>query len=241
MSDVTAPEPRRPDPAPPGSSPPEPPIRVTIAEDSVLVREGLVRLLRENGFDVLGAAGDAEGLLAAVDADRPDVVILDIRMPPTHTDEGVRLAATIRAREGPRIGVLLLSQYVEAAYAYQLIESEAAGVGYLLKDRLSNITELAEAIRRVARGGSAMDPSLVAQLLRRRRERNPLSELTDREREVLGLMAEGQSNQSIASRLVITLKTVETHVASIFSKLGLEPQPDGHRRVLAVLTYLRAR
>jgi DNA-binding NarL/FixJ family response regulator len=218
-----------------------PPIRVTIGEDSVLVREGLVRLLRENGFEVVGTAGEPAGVLAAIEADRPDVVILDIRMPPTHTDEGLRLAAAIRTREGPRIGVLLLSQYVEAAYAYQLIESEAAGVGYLLKDRLSDVTELADAIRRVARGGSAMDPSLVAQLLRRRRERNPLSELTDREREVLGLMAEGRSNQAIADRLVITLKTVETHVASIFSKLGLEPQPDGHRRVLAVLTYLRAR
>jgi DNA-binding NarL/FixJ family response regulator len=216
-------------------------IRVTIAEDSVLVREGLVRLLRENGFDVVGAVGEPAGLLASVDADRPDVVILDIRMPPTHTDEGLRLAAAIRSREGSRIGILLLSQYVEAAYAYQLIESEAAGVGYLLKDRLSDITELADAIRRVARGGSAMDPSLVAQLMRRRRERNALTELTDREREVLGHMAEGRSNQAIADRLVITLKTVETHVASIFSKLGLEPQPDDHRRVLAVLTYLRAR
>jgi len=217
------------------------PIRVAIAEDSVLVREGLVRLLGEAGFEVVGAAADAAGLLALVDASRPDVVILDIRMPPTHTDEGLRLAAAVRARTGPRIGVLLLSQYVEATYAYQLIESEAAGVGYLLKDRLSDVAELADAIRRVARGGSAIDPSLVAQLLRRRRERNPLDELTDREREVLGLMAEGRSNQAIAERLVVTLKTVETHVANIFSKLGLEPQPDGHRRVLAVLTHLRAR
>jgi DNA-binding NarL/FixJ family response regulator len=215
-------------------------IRVAIAEDSVLVREGLVRLLREAGFDVVAAAGDAAGLLGAIDADRPDVVILDIRMPPTHTDEGIRLATAIRAREGRRVGVLLLSQYVEAAYAYKLIESEASGVGYLLKDRLSDVTELADAIRRVARGGSAIDPSLVAQLLRRRRERNPLTELTDREREVLGMMAEGRSNQAIAARLVITLKTVETHVASIFSKLGLEPEHDDHRRVLAVLTYLRA-
>lgn len=222
-------------------APDETAIRVAIADDSVLLREGLVRLLRENGFGVIGAAGDPAELLAVIEADRPDVVILDIRMPPTHTDEGLRLAAEIRALPGPRIGVLLLSQYVEAAYAYQLIESEASGVGYLLKDRLSNVADLADAIRRVARGGSAMDPSLVAQLMRRQRERNPLSELTDREREVLGLMAEGQSNQAIADRLVITLKTVETHVASIFSKLGLEPQPDGHRRVLAVLTYLRAR
>ena len=216
-------------------------VRVAIAEDNVLLREGLVRLLGEAGFEVVGAAGDAGGLLAIVDGDRPDVVVLDIRMPPTHTDEGLRLAAAIRARPGSRIGVLVLSQYVEAAYAYQLIESEAAGVGYLLKDRLSDTAELADAIRRIARGGSAIDPSLVAQLLRRQRERNPLMELTDREREVLGLMAEGRSNQAIAQRLVISLKTVETHVASIFSKLALEPAPDDHRRVLAVLTYLRSR
>jgi DNA-binding NarL/FixJ family response regulator len=217
------------------------PVRVAIAEDNVLLREGLVRLLRESGFEVVGAAADPAGLLEITNRDRPDVVVLDIRMPPTHTDEGLRLAATLRAGPGPRIGVLLLSQYVEAAYAYQLIETEAAGVGYLLKDRLSDTEELSDAIRRVARGGSAMDPSLVAQLMRRRRELNPLSELTDREREVLGLMAEGRSNQAIAQRLVITLKTIETHVASIFSKLGLEPEPDDHRRVLAVLTYLRAR
>jgi DNA-binding NarL/FixJ family response regulator len=216
-------------------------VRVAIAEDSVLLREGLVRLLSDAGFEVVGAAGDGPSLLALVERDRPDVVVLDIRMPPTHTDEGLRVGAAVRALDGPRVGVLLLSQYVEAAYAYQLIESEAAGVGYLLKDRLSDTAELADAIRRVARGGSAIDPSLVAQLLRRQRERNPLDELTDREREVLGHMAEGRSNQAIAQRLVVTLKTVETHVASIFSKLGLEPEPDDHRRVLAVLTYLRAR
>ena len=217
------------------------PVRVAIAEDSVLLREGLVRLLADAGFEVVGAAGDGPHLLELIATDRPDVVVLDIRMPPTHTDEGLRVAAAVRALDGPRIGVLLLSQYVEAAYAYQLIESEAAGVGYLLKDRLSDTAELADAIRRVARGGSAIDPSLIAQLLRRQRDRNPLDELTDREREVLGLMAEGRSNQAIAQRLFVTLKTVETHVASIFSKLGLEPEPDDHRRVLAVLTYLRAR
>ena len=216
------------------------PIRVAIAEDTVLLREGLERLLTEAGFEVVGTAGEPSGLLAIVERARPDVAILDIRMPPTHTDEGLRLATAIRASPGARIGVVLLSQYVEAAYAFQLIESEAAGVGYLLKDRLNDVAELADAIRRVARGGSAIDPSLVAQLLRRQRERNPLDELTDREREVLALMAQGQSNQGIADRLVITLKTVETHVASIFSKLSLEPAPDGHRRVLAVLTYLRS-
>jgi DNA-binding NarL/FixJ family response regulator len=217
------------------------PIRVAIAEDSVLLREGLVRLLRDAGFEVAGAAPDAAGLLAIVDTASPDVVILDIRMPPTHTDEGIRLAATIRERKGRRIGVLLLSQYVEAAYAYRLISSEAAGVGYLLKDRLSDVAELADAIRRVAGGGTAIDPSLVAQLMGRRRERNPLDELTEREREVLGLMGEGRSNQAIADRLVVTLRTVETHVANIFGKLGLEPEPDDHRRVLAVLTLLRSR
>ncbi len=216
-------------------------VRVAIAEDSVLLREGLVRLLRDAGFDVAGAAADAAGLLAIVEREDPDVVILDIRMPPTHTDEGIRLAATIRAREGRRIGVLLLSQYVEAAYAYQLIESEAAGVGYLLKDRLSDIAELSDAIHRVAQGGTAIDSSLVAQLLRRRRERNPIDELTERERDVLGLMGEGRSNQAIADRLFVTPRTVETHVANIFGKLGLEPEPDDHRRVLAVLTWLRAR
>ena len=220
--------------------------RVAIAEDSVLLREGLVRLLRDAGFDIVGAAPDAAGLLAIVERQSPDVVVLDIRMPPTHTDEGIRLAAEIRSRDagsagGRRIGVLLLSQFVEAAYAYQLIQSEAAGVGYLLKDRLSDVAELTDAIRRVAGGGTAIDPSLVAQLLGRRRERGPLDELTDRERDVLGLMAEGRSNQAIADRLVVTLRTVETHVANIFGKLTLEPEPDDHRRVLAVLTWLRAR
>jgi len=224
--------------------PPDPerrPIRVAIAEDSVLLREGLVRLLVEAGFEVAGTATDAAGLEAIVENAAPDVVLLDIRMPPTHTDEGIRLASAIRARPGPRVGVLLLSQYVEAAYAYQLIESEAAGVGYLLKDRLSDVGELADAIRRVAGGGTAIDRSLIAQLLRRPRERNPLDELTEREREVLGLMGEGRSNQAIADRLFVTPRTVETHVANIFGKLGLEPEPDDHRRVLAVLTWLRGR
>jgi DNA-binding NarL/FixJ family response regulator len=222
------------------SEAPKGPIRVAIAEDAVLVREGLVRLLTEAGFGVVGAARNPEELLAVVDLQRPDVVVLDIRMPPTHTDEGLRLANELRRQPGAPIGVLLLSQYVEAAHAYRLLEEETPGVGYLLKDRLSDIGELSDAIRRIAGGGSAFDPSLVGELLRRRRQHDPLGELTDREREVLSLMAEGRSNQAIADRLVVTLKTVETHVASIFSKLGLEPQPDDHRRVLAVLAYLRS-
>lgn len=215
--------------------------RIAIAEDSVLLREGLARLLVDAGFEVVAAVGTPDDLLQVVDRAAPDLVIVDIRMPPTHTDEGLRAASAIRARPGNRVGVLVLSQFVEAAYAYQLVESEAAGVGYLLKDRISDVAELTDAIQRVARGGSAIDPSLVAMLLRRRRDRGPIDDLTPRELDVLGLMAEGRSNQAIAERLVVTGKTVETHIASIFSKLGLEPEPDDHRRVLAVLTYLRAR
>ena len=215
------------------------PIRVVIAEDSLLLREGLVRLLGEAGFDVVGAVGSGEDLLRLAGEMRPDVAIVDIRMPPTHTDEGLRAATALRARYGDGIGVLVLSQYVEVAYADQLIESDARGTGYLLKDRVADVAEIADAVRRVARGGSVIDPSLVAQLLRRRRRPDPLVDLTERETEVLGLMAEGRSNAAIAERLVISMKTIETHIASIFSKLGLEPEPDDHRRVLAVLAYLR--
>ncbi|MEZ0239695.1 MAG: response regulator transcription factor [Chloroflexota bacterium] len=214
-------------------------MRVVIAEDSVLLREGLVRLLDEAGFEVVGAVGSGEDLLRIAGEVRPDVAIVDIRMPPTHTDEGLRAAAALRARYGDAIGVLVLSQYVEVAYADQLIESDARGTGYLLKDRVADVAEIADAVRRVARGGSVIDPSLVAQLLRRRRRPDPLVDLTERETEVLGLMAEGRSNAAVAERLVISLKTIETHIASIFSKLGLEPEPDDHRRVLAVLAYLR--
>jgi DNA-binding NarL/FixJ family response regulator len=221
------------------TEPPRGPIRVVIAEDSILLREGLVRLLGEAGFDVVGAVGSGEELLRIAGAVRPDVAIVDIRMPPTHTDEGLRAAAALRARYGDAIGVLVLSQYVEVAYADQLIESDARGTGYLLKDRVADVAEIADAVRRVARGGSVIDPSLVAQLLRRRRRPDPLIDLTERETEVLGLMAEGRSNAAIAERLVISMKTIETHIASIFSKLGLEPEPDDHRRVLAVLAYLR--
>lgn len=214
-------------------------IRVVIAEDSILLREGLVRLLGEAGFDVVGAVGSGEDLLRIAGETRPDVAIVDIRMPPTHTDEGLRAAAALRGRYGDAIGVLVLSQYVEVAYADQLIENDARGTGYLLKDRVADVAEIADAVRRVARGGSVIDPSLVAQLLRRRRRPDPLVDLTERETEVLGLMAEGRSNAAVADRLVISMKTVETHIASIFSKLGLEPEPDDHRRVLAVLAYLR--
>jgi DNA-binding NarL/FixJ family response regulator len=215
-------------------------VRIAIAEDAVLLREGLVRLLAESGFEVTGAVGTAAELLDLVDRDPPDVAIVDIRMPPTHTDEGLRAADAIRARHGDRVGVLVLSQYVEVAYADQLIAAEARGMGYLLKERVADVEQLTDAVRRVARGGLVVDPALVSQLLRRRREPDPLVDLTDREREVLGLMAEGRSNQAIAERLVVTLKTVETHVASILSKLGLEPAAEDHRRVLAVLAYLRA-
>jgi len=214
-------------------------IRVAIAEDAVLLREGLVRLLAETGFEVIGAVGTAPAILELVDRHPPDVAILDIRMPPSHTDEGLRAADTIRARHGERVGVLVLSQYVEVAYADKLIAAEAPGMGYLLKERVADVEQLTDAVRRVARGGIVIDPALVGQLLRRRREPDPLIDLTERESEVLGLMAEGRSNQAIADRLVVSLKTVETHVASILSKLGLEPAAEDHRRVLAVLTYLR--
>ena len=214
--------------------------RVAIAEDAVLLREGLVRLLGEAGFEVVGAVATAPALLELVDRELPDVAVVDIRMPPTHTDEGLRAADAIRSRHGDRIGVLVLSQYVEVAYADQLIEAEARGMGYLLKERVADVEQLTEAVRRVSRGGLVMDPALVGQLLRRRREPDPLVELTEREKDVLALMAEGRSNQAIADQLVVTLKTVETHIASIFSKLGLEPVAEDHRRVLAVLTYLRA-
>lgn len=214
-------------------------IRVVIADDSVLLREGVVRLLEGVGFEVLAGAGNAEDLLRHVALHRPDVAIVDIRMPPTHTDEGLVAAAAIRERF-PETGVLVLSQYVEPAYALELLAEGAEGVGYLLKDRVADVEELASAVRRVAEGGTALDPAVVGQLVGRRRERDPLAELTPREREVLELMAEGRSNQAIAERLFVTLRAVEKHVTSIFSKLGLSPDEDSHRRVLAVRAYLRS-
>jgi serine/threonine-protein kinase len=214
-------------------------LRVVLADDSVLLREGLVRLLTEAGFDVVGQCGTAEDLLAMVRATRPDVAVVDIRMPPTHSNEGLVAADAIRAEYNGRVAVLVLSQYVETEFALRLVTDGGGGVGYLLKDRVADVREFAESLRRVARGGSVIDPEVVALLVNRRRARGPLDDLTDREREVLALMAEGRSNQAICDRLFVTSKTIETHIASIFSKLELLPAPDDHRRVLAVLAYLR--
>jgi DNA-binding NarL/FixJ family response regulator len=214
-------------------------VRVVIAEDSVLLREGIARLLEDAGFDVVAQTGSADDVMLKVRSYTPDVVIVDIRMPPTQTDEGLRAAQEIREKH-PGTGVLVLSQYVEAAYALELLAESAEGVGYLLKDRVSDVGEFAAAVRRVAEGGSALDPAIVSQLVGRRRGDDPIDSLTPREREVLELMAEGRSNQGIAERLVVTERAVEKHVTSIFGKLRLPPAPEDHRRVLAVLAYLRA-
>jgi DNA-binding NarL/FixJ family response regulator/class 3 adenylate cyclase len=213
-------------------------IRVVLADDSVLLREGVALLLSESGFEVVAQSGDAEDLLRHVGLHKPDVAVVDIRMPPTHTDEGLRAARTIRERF-PDTGVLVLSQYVESGYALDLLAESAEGVGYLLKDRVSDVEQFAESVRRVAEGGSALDPAVVSQLIGRQRTDDPLEELTPREREVLELMAEGRSNQAIADRLFVTLRAVEKHVTSIFSKLDLPASTDDHRRVLAVLMFLR--
>lgn len=213
-------------------------VRLVLADDSVLVREGVGRVLGDAGFEVVAQVGDAETLLHAARELRPDVAIIDIRMPPTHTDEGLRAAQAIRAEHGTAIGILVLSQYVEPSFALRLMSDGAGGVGYLLKDRVTDIDDLTEAIRRVARGGSVIDPSVVAVLVGRR-ARVPLDDLTGRERDVLALMAEGRSNQAIGDRLGMARKTVEAHIANIFSKLELEPTADDHRRVLAVLAHLR--
>ena len=212
---------------------------MVLADDTVLLREGVARLLTESGFDVVAQSGNAEDLLRHVAMHKPDVAIVDIRMPPTHTDEGLRAAREIRERF-PSTGVLVLSQYVESGYALDLLSESAEGVGYLLKDRVADIEQFASAVRRVAEGGSALDPAVVSELVGRRRQDDPLDELTPREREVLELMAEGRSNQAIADRLYVTLRAVEKHVTSIFSKLDLPASTDDHRRVLAVLLYLRS-
>jgi DNA-binding NarL/FixJ family response regulator len=214
------------------------PIRVVLAEDSVLLREGVASLLADAGFEIVGQAGTAEQLLLKVRSYKPDVAIVDIRMPPTQTDEGLRAAQEIRGQH-PGVGVLVLSQYVESGYALELLQTSAEGVGYLLKDRVSDTREFTDAVRRVAEGGSVLDPEVVSRLVGRRRGEDPLSKLTPREQEVLELIAEGRSNQGIAERLVVTERAVEKHITSIFGKLGLPAAPADHRRVLAVLAYLR--
>ena len=214
-------------------------IRVVVADDSVLLREGLVRLLDASGFEVAGQAGDGEDLLRKVRAHRPDVAVIDVRMPPTHTDEGLRAARAIRA-EHPGTGVLVLSQYIEEGYALDLLSETTERTGYLLKDRVADVDTFLDAVRRVAQGGSALDPEVVAMLLGRRRREDPLQVLSPREHEVLGLMAEGRSNAAIAQAIFVTERAVEKHVTSIFSKLDLTPTAEDHRRVLAVLAYLRS-
>jgi DNA-binding NarL/FixJ family response regulator len=208
-----------------------------IAEDLALLRDGLTRLLRDNGFDVVAAVADAESLVSRVLLERPDVAIVDVRLPPSFRDEGVRAALTLRERS-PETGILIVSQYVEQAYAAELLADGRGGLGYLLKDRIMDVDDFVEAVLRVGSGGTALDPEVVAQLLSRRRTDGPLDVLSARELEVLGLMAEGRSNAAIASRLVLTVGAVEKHVANILTKLRLPPSNEDHRRVLAVLAYL---
>jgi DNA-binding NarL/FixJ family response regulator len=213
---------------------------VVVADDSVLLREGIVRLLDEqDGFEVVAQAGDADELLRKVGAHKPDVAVVDIRMPPTNTDDGLRAALEIRSTQ-PDTSVLVLSQYVEEGYALDLVGDAAGGVGYLLKDRVADVDRFVDAVRRVAEGGSALDPEVVSQLVGRARRDDPLEDLTPREREVMELMAEGRSNHAIADQLVVTERAVEKHVTSIFGKLNLPPAPEDHRRVLAVLRFLRS-
>jgi DNA-binding NarL/FixJ family response regulator len=213
-------------------------VRIVVADDAVLLREGLSRLLEEAGFDVVGLAADGDELFELVERCRPDVAIVDIRMPPTHTDEGLRAARVIRDR-WPQIGILVLSQYVRASYALELLADGTERVGYLLKDRVSDLAELSESVRRIGEGGSVLDPSVVAQLVGQRRAGdNPLEHLTERELDVLALMAEGRSNRAIGERLFITEHTVEKHVRNIFATLRLPQSADDHRRVLAVVTFL---
>jgi DNA-binding NarL/FixJ family response regulator len=215
-------------------------VRVVVADDAVILREGLARLLEEAGFDVVGLAANPDELLEVVARAKPEVAVIDIRMPPTHTDEGLRAAKTIREL-APTTGILVLSQHVNARYALELLSDGTDGVGYLLKERVSDLDELSTSIRRIGEGGSVLDPVVVSQLVgRRRRGHDPLDQLTDREREVLALMAEGRSNKAIAERLFVTEHTVEKHVKNIFNTLRLPPSPDDHRRVLAVVTYLNA-
>jgi DNA-binding NarL/FixJ family response regulator len=213
-------------------------IRVVVGEDQPLVREGIVRVLEDAGHDVVGVAADGPDLIRKTRAHKPDLVITDIQMPPDSTDDGIRAAKTIRA-EMPDTGVLVLSQFLEGRYALDLIGERAAGVGYLLKDRVGDLTLFLDAVRRVAAGGSALDPAVVERMLARPRHDSPIDELTPRERQVLSLMAEGRSNQGIANHLIVTVPAVERHVTNIFNKLDLHNAPEDHRRVLAVLTYLK--
>jgi DNA-binding NarL/FixJ family response regulator len=215
------------------------PLRVIVADDSVLLRDGIVRLLTDSGFEVVAAVGDADSLLDAVTEHAPDLCVVDVRMPPTHTDEGLRAAIEIR-RRSPEVTVLVLSQYVEERYAGELLEGDVAGVGYLLKDRVIDVEDFLTSLRRVAGGGSAVDAEVVRQILGRSRRGSELDRLTPREREVLDLMAEGLSNAGIAERLIVSQGAVEKHISNVFMKLGLEVEEGAHRRVLAVLTFLRA-
>lgn len=214
-------------------------MRVVLADDSVLFREGLARVLAEGGIEVVGQVADGDALLQQVAERAPDLAVVDIRMPPTHTNEGLVAALQIRS-EHPEVCVLVLSQYVETHHAVRLLGDSMGGVGYLLKDRVSDLDEFIDAVRRVAGGGTAIDPQVVSHLVGRQRERDPLRELTDREREVLALMAEGRSNLAVSEKLFLSPKTIESHVNSIFTKLGLFPAADDHRRVLAVLTFLKS-
>jgi DNA-binding NarL/FixJ family response regulator len=214
-------------------------VRVVVAEDVMLTREGIVRVLRDSGIDVVGEAADVDGLMHAIAAEAPECVVVDIRMPPTHTDEGIVAAQRIRELH-PDVGVLVLSQYVEPGYAMRLLEEHEGGTGYLLKDRVSDPAALVDALRRLTAGETVVDPAIVSRLLARRREADPVEELTDREREVLGLVAEGLSNGAIGARLFITERTVEAHVKQIFLKLAIEQAPESNRRVLAVLAFLRS-
>jgi DNA-binding NarL/FixJ family response regulator len=218
--------------APPGR------IRVVVGEDQPIVREGIVHVLQDGGFDVVGTAGDARELLGKVRAYHPDVVVTDIQMPPEGTDDGLRAAVAIHALK-PRVGVLVLSQFLEDRYVFDLIADDAQGVGYLLKEKVGDLRNFTDAVRRVAEGGSALDSDVIARLVGRKRRKSPIDELTKREREVLSLIAEGRSNASVAGELVVTVAAVERHVTNIFDKLGLRQSPERHRRVMAVLRYLQ--